>query len=294
VRFSPALDLPDDGPGLTIGLVNLMPESARHRTAAEFERMLDQAPGGPGVRLVEFAVVADPAAQAALFAARLDGLIVTGTEPQSTIMEDEPVWPALAKIIDWAGHNTISTLFSCFAAHAAVYRLDKIRRRPLEEKLHGVFTCGRAAEHSIFAGAPAHWQVPHSRYNTLSEISLRDAGYLILSDAWRVGADSFTKTHRNSQFLFFQGHPEYAADTLACEYRRDRRRYLAGERMTPPKMPEGYCGGELEDGLDWRGAAQSIGASWLSYIAARKAPATTAAATAAATVSKTGAARIAA
>jgi len=54
-----------------------------------------------------------------------------------------------------------------------------------------------------------------------------------------VGVDTFAKQHK-SLFVFFQGHPEYEANTLLLEYRRDVGRYLRGETNTYPLMPRGY------------------------------------------------------
>ena len=62
---------------------------------------------------------------------RLDGLIVTGTEPKSKNLDDEPYWAALPQVIDWAREHTHSTIWSCLAAHAAVLHTDGIERRPL-------------------------------------------------------------------------------------------------------------------------------------------------------------------
>jgi len=45
---------------------------------------------------------------------------------------------------------------------------------------------------------------------------------------------------RKSLFLFFQGHPEYDADSLPREYRRDVGRFLRSERESYPGMPKGY------------------------------------------------------
>src|SRR5690348_2860137 len=64
-----------------------------------------------------------------LWNSRLDGLIVTGTEPRSENMKDEPYWGTLGAVIDWAHHNTASTIWSCLAAHAAVLQTDGIERR---------------------------------------------------------------------------------------------------------------------------------------------------------------------
>jgi homoserine O-succinyltransferase len=80
--------------------------------------------------------------------------------------------------------------------------------------------------------------MPHSRWNDLPEEALRPAGYRILtrSDA---GVDTFMKQQK-SLFVFFQGHPEYEADTLLLEYRRDIKRFLRRESDTYPNLPKGY------------------------------------------------------
>ena len=68
-------------------------------------------------------------------AAGMDALIITGAEPRAeAICDEEPYWPALTRLIDWAEIGTISTLFSCLAAHAAVLHLDGIKRRPLPQE----------------------------------------------------------------------------------------------------------------------------------------------------------------
>ena len=55
---------------------------------------------------------------------QLDGLIVTGNEPKSKSLKDEPYWPALSQVIDWVRVHTYSTICSCRAAHAAVFASD--------------------------------------------------------------------------------------------------------------------------------------------------------------------------
>ena len=57
--------------------------------------------------------------------------------------------------------------------------------------------------------------------------------------------DAFMKKE-NSLFLFFQGHPEYATDTLLREYRRDIGRFLHNGRTGYPKLPRGYFNREAE------------------------------------------------
>jgi len=64
-------------------------------------------------------------------------------------------------------------------------------------------------------------------------------GYQLLSQLPRGGVDSFAKDF-GSQFIFFQGHPEYEALSLEREYLRDIARFLAGERDRYPGIPVGY------------------------------------------------------
>jgi homoserine O-succinyltransferase len=155
-------------------------------------------------------------------------------------MLDEPLWPALARLVDWAADHTLGAVWSCMAAHAAVFRLDQIARGRMPQKLSGIYECEAASVHPLLQGLPPRWPVPHSRHNTVEELALKGAGYQILSHSPRVGANSFVKQVGGSLFLFLQGHPEYAPDSLFREYRRDVRRYLTGESATYPELPENY------------------------------------------------------
>ena len=56
---------------------------------------------------------------AALAGAGLDALVVTGCEPVAPDLVDEPFYACLSAVVDWAADNTVSTLFSCLASHAA-------------------------------------------------------------------------------------------------------------------------------------------------------------------------------
>ncbi len=237
---------------LDIGLVNLMPDAALKATERQFARLLAAASGPTDVRLHLFSLAEVPRGAAALASmdgrygdlaalegTRLDGLIVTGTEPLASSLTDEPYWTALTRVIDWAEQNTASTIFSCLAAHAAVLHLDGIARRRLTQKRSGLFACVRTSAGGLLAGAPTSMRVPHSRWNDLDEDDLRSHGYEILSRSAEVGIDVFTKQWA-SLFVFLQGHPEYDGDTLFREFRRDLRRFIDGERDDPPALPTDY------------------------------------------------------
>jgi homoserine O-succinyltransferase len=125
------------------------------------------------------------------------------------------------------------------AAHAAVLHIDGIGRHRLWEKRFGVFECAKASAHPLTAMLPPRSRMPHSRWNDIPEDALRTCGYRVVTRSEDAGVDTFVK-QRRSLFVFFQGHPEYEADTLLREYRRDIRRFLRQETDSYPSMPQDY------------------------------------------------------
>ncbi len=297
--------MPDMHQGMTgeivIGIVNLMPPGGMKAVETQFTNLLPATVAGVPARLRRFALAAigDYEAIEALWPARLDGVIVTGTQPQAAQIPDEPCWPALAQLVDWASERAGSVMWSCLAAQAAVYRLDGIARRRLPQKLSGIYAAEAAGAHPVTVLLPRRWALPHSRYNTLDEAALRDHGYTILTRGEQVGADIFMKPHGDSLFVLLQGHPEYLPGTLPGEYLRDVRRYLAGQSEVYPGLPENVFGPDsvavfarlreaamvrrdvaLLEALtqapefpefSWRAPAQALFDGWLSYLVAQKA-----------------------
>src|SRR3981081_1864988 len=225
---------PNTPPGhagcLEVGLVNSMPDAALEATERQFIELIDSAAGDIPVRLRFFSLPDVPRTTRGqqhvsksylgigdLWDGRLDALIVTGTEPRAAALSEEPYWPALAELIDWAEHNTISTIWSCLAAHAAVLHLDGIARRPPADKCFGVFDCDRVLDQPLMQGLGPQLAVPHSRWNELREDDLVARGYEVLTRSSRAGVDTFIRQGA-SLFVFFQGHPEYDATSLLGEY----------------------------------------------------------------------------
>jgi homoserine O-succinyltransferase/O-acetyltransferase len=235
-----------------IGLVNNMPDSALEATERQFRTLLSEAAEGVEVRLSLYALQEIPrgndarhrigsyySSVSALWDDRLDGLIVTGAEPVARNLMVEPYWESLTQLIEWAEHNTHSSVWSCLAAHAAVLRMDGIGRHQFSEKLFGVFECANVSNHHLAAGVPIYFRMPHSRWNDISEHALSACGYRVLTRLNHGGVDAFVKERKNL-FVFFQGHPEYEAASLLLEYRRDLRRFFNRERDSYPSMPQGY------------------------------------------------------
>ncbi len=124
-----------------IGLVNNMPDAALRATELQIARLLKEAaaPGRTAQAVFPLRSIArseEACSRMAGFyddagflqASGIDALIVTGAQPGAADLRDEPYWAELAQLIDWAEGGTISTLFSCLAAHAAVLHLDGIAR----------------------------------------------------------------------------------------------------------------------------------------------------------------------
>jgi homoserine O-succinyltransferase len=307
------------GPGgsnpgcIEIALINNMPDAALESTERQFIALLDAAAGPMLVRLSRYALPQVPRTDwgrswlankysdiDALWDRSLDAVIVTGTEPRAPALADEPYWPALTRIIDWAEENTRSSVWSCLAAHAAVAHIDGIDRQPLPEKCSGVLDCATVADHPLAKDMPDRVRVPHSRCNGLPEGALAAAGYTVLTRSRDAGVDAFVK-QRKSLFVLFQGHPEYETDTLLREYRRDIGRFLRGERDGYPAMPQGYFDDGAMDVLarfraqalarrneamladlptsaleanltnGWRPSAVRLCRNWLGYLSAQKA-----------------------
>lgn len=237
---------------LTIGLLNNMPDSALEATERQFLSLLNSASEGLSVKLRLYSIsdISRGDAAAAHIAIgyadveqlrkdSLDGLIVTGREPFSADLRDEPYWHSFVRVLEWAHDNTYSTVWSCLAAHAAVLHMDGISRVRSNRKHSGVFDCDQVTNHVLTSGMPSTFRLPHSRWNGLNEDELADNGYTILTRSNLAGVDTFLK-HNKSLFVFFQGHPEYEPQTLLMEYRRDVGRYLRGEATAYPAVPRGY------------------------------------------------------
>jgi len=246
---------------LTIGLVNNMPDSALQATERQFTQLLKAAAGDSRIHFHCFSLPSIKRSQIAsqiieghyadiadLDRLHIDALIVTGAEPNAATLPEEPFWPELTAVIDWAEANTRSTIWSCLAAHAAVLHLDGIERQRLDAKCSGIFDCSKAADDGLLRNVSSPLKISHSRFNALRSSDLAARGYRVLTESAEAGVDIFAKQLR-SQFIFFQGHPEYDALSLQREYLRDITRFLAGQRDVYPAFPRNYFTSETEHRL---------------------------------------------
>jgi homoserine O-succinyltransferase len=295
-----------------LAFVNNMPDAALEDTEMQFFELLDTAAEDIPVLLKLHSLSGVPRGERGqqhlrsfyfgtddLLNGQCDGLIMTGTEPRQSNLRNEPYWTALTSVLDWAESNTVSTVLSCLAAHAGVLHSDGINRHPLSDKQFGVFDFVKALNHHLTGGTAERVCFPHSRWNEVQADALTECGYTILTQSTEAGVDSFVKKKKRSLFVHFQGHPEYGAQTLLKEYRRDIKRFLKAEREAYPSMPKGYfdiatvrlltgfrdavLSDRREELMDefpeaasslqktWHRSAMSIYRNWLQYVIAKKA-----------------------
>jgi homoserine O-succinyltransferase len=185
--------------------------------------------------------------------------------------------------------------------HAAILYLEGINRHTLGSKCIGIFEQVKMMEHPLMKGVPSRVGIPHSRWNEVREDALASSGYSILTKSAEAGVDMFVKQQKRSLFVFFQGHPEYEAQSLLGEYRRDVGRFLRREMEAYPTMPKGYFDDQSEQLLadfrrrafsdrcnellarfpvervaanlknTWHSAATRIYRNWVLYMSARRA-----------------------
>ena len=300
---------------LTLAFINNMPDAALEDTEAQFFDLLDIASGDVVVLLKLCSLTGVPRTDRGqrhldefyfglddLWKNHFDAVIVTGTEPRQPDLRQEPYWSSLADVLEWAERNTVSTILSCLAAHAGVLNSDGIPRHRLSDKQFGVFESARVCNHELTRHAAQLVRFPHSRWNELRENELASCGYMVLTKSAQAGVDVFVKQKRRSLFVHFQGHPEYLAQTLFKEYRRDIKRFLRRERETYPTMPHGYFDTDAARILtefqqaalahpheaqlavfpesiattlqsSWKSSATCIYRNWLQYVLTKKAEA---------------------
>ncbi|MEL4860142.1 homoserine O-succinyltransferase [Pseudoflavonifractor phocaeensis] len=191
-----------------------------------------------------------------------DGLIITGAPVEDLDFDQVDYWDELQEIMAWSTRHVHSTLHICWGAQAGLYFHHGIQKRKLEKKLFGVFEHRVLKPSSpLFRGFDDKFYAPHSRYTEVSrEDVLAAPGLELVADSEEAGVFA-VKTEDSRQF-FIMGHPEYDADTLAREYRRDVDKgleiavpahYFPGDDPSRPPV------------VRWRSAGQLLYTNFLNY-----------------------------
>lgn len=240
------------GRELHVGFLNMMPDAALVVTERQFMQLVGNGSGDAHVYVHAFSVPGlerSTQTQAyidgyyesfdALQRLGLDALIITGANVANPSLDQEAFWDPLQEVIAWASENVASVLCSCLATHAIVKALYGIDRTPLPQKCWGVFGHQRVGPHPLLRGVDARFDVPQSRHNQISRAQLEDKGLTVLVESEDAGVHVAVSPDEG-RFVFFQGHPEYDANSLLKEYKREVNRHLDGVRPDYPPHPDHY------------------------------------------------------
>lgn len=198
-----------------------------------------------------------------------DGLVITGAPVENLPFEEVDYWPELCRIMDWSRTHVHSTLHICWGAQAGLYHHYGIPKRPLPQKLFGVF------EHTVedpnfilFRGFDDRFQVPHSRHTTVDRADIEAVpGLKVLAASPEAGVYA-VKTDGGRQ-IFLMGHAEYDRDTLKKEYLRD---VAAGADIQLPKHYFPNDDPAQTPVVTWRSCANLLYSNWLNYNVYQTAP----------------------
>ena len=200
---------------------------------------------------------------------KFDGMVITGAPVENMPFEEVDYWPELCEIMEWSKTNVHSTFHICWGAQAGLYYHFGINKRPLPEKLFGVFEHKADYKRSILLrGFDDVFWAPHSRHTTVSREDIEDVWDLrIIASSEKAGVYAVqTKLGRQ---IFVTGHSEYDPETLKNEYLRDKNAGL------PIHVPENYFPDD-DDTKDpivrWRSHANLLFSNWLNYFVYQTTP----------------------
>lgn len=256
---------------LEVGILNLMPNKIE--TEVQLLRLLSNTPLQINVDLIridnqapkntpqshmdsfyhDFSQVADK---------KYDGLIVTGAPLAHLDYEKVKYWDTMKTILEWAQRHVQSTLYLCWAAHAAMYHFYGIQRRLRDEKFSGVY------EHKVLdpnnellRGFDPFFYAPHSRYGHIDVNQYNSVdGLNVVAQSDTVGA--YVVASEDKRMVFVTGHPEYDPETLHDEFVRDTE---AGQS---PAVPVNYYPDDdptQSPLVRWRSHGSLLFTNWLNY-----------------------------
>jgi homoserine O-succinyltransferase len=319
IRLAGALDAAaathDGSARWTCALVNNMPDAAFCATERQFVGLLAAGSGNETVAITRHAMAGVPRGERIrariaaeyhplddIFSNPPDLLVVTGSNPIESRIEDEPYWSDLHGLLKWSSENVQAMVLSCLSAHAALAVFDGVERTTLPVKCTGVFAQEVDPIHPLTTGFYGSVVLPHSRLNAVPKEAVVRAGYSVALQSEEVGWSVVTKTVGQAEVVLVQAHPEYDPSSLVREYVRDVRRYACHEHDQLPCLPldcvtgpdwdrlrrlhNRIVGGERDPALvaafpfddvcarapwPWRGAAQRLYANLFGTISKRSA-----------------------
>lgn len=200
---------------------------------------------------------------------KFDGMVITGAPVEHMPFEDVDYWPELCRIMEWSKTNVHSTLHICWGAQAGLYYHYGVQKKPLPEKLFGVYSHQADYKRSILLrGFDDTFWVPHSRHTTVlrEDIEAVD-GLKIVASSEEAGV--YAVMSKEGRQIFITGHSEYDPLTLKTEYLRDKNQGL------PIQIPKNYFPDDdetKEPVVRWRSHANLLFSNWLNYFVYQTTP----------------------
>ena len=240
-------------PSLHIGLLNLMPDAALQATERQFLRLVAAYGSSADPFVYLFTVADEQRSEAARAHFRvhyetfetikeldLSALIITGANPGCADITEELFWQPMIEVIDWGREAVHSVLCSCLATHAVLHHYHGVERALLPRRQWGLYSHELLVDdHPLLVGVNSPVYAPHSHIYDVTRHRMESAGLIVLAESNEAGAHMAVSAD-NISFVFFQGHPEYDAISLLKEFKREIRRFLAGDRPDYPRHPDHY------------------------------------------------------
>ena len=200
---------------------------------------------------------------------KFDGMVITGAPVENMAFEDVDYWDELCRIMEWTKTNVHSTFHICWGAQAGLYYHYGIQKKPLPEKMFGVFKHKADYKRSILLrGFDDEFWVPHSRHTTVLRDDIEKVpGLRIIASSEDAGV--YAIMNKEGRQIFITGHSEYDADTLNREYMRDKNLGL------PIHVPVNYFPNDddtQEPIVRWRSHANLLFSNWLNYFVYQTTP----------------------
>lgn len=200
---------------------------------------------------------------------RYDGLIITGAPVEQLSYEEVEYWAELCDIMEWSKTNVHSVLHICWGAQAGLYYHYGLQKRPLEAKVSGIFHHSlQRPKLPLVRGFDDRFCAPHSRHTEVAVADILDCQDLELIALSDLAGAYLVSAHDGRQ-IFVMGHPEYDAETIALEYRRDLDKGLN------PQIPYNYFPGNDPAQIPlnlWRSHANLLFSNWLNYYVYQSTP----------------------
>jgi homoserine O-succinyltransferase len=197
----------------------------------------------------------------AIARAPLDGLIVTGAPVEEMEYEQVSYWNEISTILTFARQNITSTFGICWGG-MALAKMIGIEKEMFAKKLFGAYeTRNLNRLHPITGELDDLFWCVQSRHSGISDKVLeaeRDRKEVnLLAHSPNGGYTIFEST--DQRFLMHLGHPEYEAQRLVEEFRRD----VALGRADVPR-PANL---DLDHPVNrWRSHGLEFFAQWVRYI----------------------------